>query len=545
MRNNISTFWKIISFDRLILLQALTLVVMQVCAAIAEIFLVLLIAATFSSNHQSLINVAENELPFYLVFLITMMLVSKFFMIKLTGKISFGAVGLLSPYIFRKFLNIQTFNVEYSPEEKFTFLSNKIELVVHHLLLPMINIILAAILLIMFLGYIALKDPWLLIGVIFIVILGYVFPSLVLRKKIKLNARDINYGLSKNIALIRAGIFQVKEVTNWGLKDFFFNEQKNAVLKTYASKANSYEISMHPRTIIESVIYSVFVLAFILFLNTEKSAQIDITSLATSMFLILKTLPYMQQIYYAFVHIRTGAEIVNEFDAVLSAEFIPHKKTGIEKIKSVSIELCGVSKSVEDHYLFRNISFRIDDNAKVAILGPSGSGKSTLLEIIMGYVEPTDGYVLFNGCDILNNDFSEHIAYVPQAPFLFDDTVIENITFSKHRNEVIDYESLERAIDLAGLSTLTRVHDDFLMRRTGENGQNLSGGQAQRVALARALYSERKILILDEFTSALDTRTALEIVENLLKQNIVIIAVTHDIAIAKQFKERLDVTCWK
>lgn len=545
MKNNIAIFWKIISFDRVILFHAVTLVVMQVIAAVSEIFLVTLVVSSFSQENQNFFHVSETELPVYLVLTLLSMLFSKFLMIKLTANVSFGAIGMLSPFIFRKLLNVPMLNTKNSLEEKFTFLSSKIELVVHHLLLPMIHIILSAILLVMFLGYIASKEPQLLIAVIIIITLGYIFPSVVLRNKIRSNARAINAGLSKNISLIRAGIFQVKEVTTWGLRDYFTREQQATVTRTYASKGNSYEISMHPRTIIEVVIYSAFILAFIFYVEMGNNASIDIASLTTSMFLILKALPYMQQVYYSITHIRTGAEIVKEFDNYFNHEFVDKKKLDIETTAPLSIELCGISKTLDGQNLFRDIRYRITDNSKVAILGPSGSGKSTLLEIIMGFMKPTDGYVLFKGINNRDFDFSELIAYVPQEPFLFDDTVIENITFSRYRNEATDDELLDEAISLAGLSTLLEENPDFLLRRTGENGQNLSGGQAQRVALARALYSQRKILILDEFTSALDTSTAVEVVGNLMRLNIIIIAVTHDTLVAEQFQDRIDITCWK
>lgn len=194
---------------------------------------------------------------------------------------------------------------------------------------------------------------------------------------------------------------------------------------------------------------------------------------------------------------------------------------------SQNITLKDLSFSYGEKQVLNNLNLSFCTGKKYALIGESGSGKSTVLKIILGMLTDYTGSVLFDGADALGYDTSsyhEHIAYIGQDVFLFNDTVRENITLGhSFSDEEIRLAVRDSALehDLQGMSA-------GLNTSVGEGGCNLSGGQKQRIAIARALIHKRKILLVDEGTSALDKANA-DIVEDGLLKNpeLTLILVSH------------------
>ncbi|MDH3891058.1 MAG: ABC transporter ATP-binding protein/permease [candidate division Zixibacteria bacterium] len=154
-----------------------------------------------------------------------------------------------------------------------------------------------------------------------------------------------------------------------------------------------------------------------------------------------------------------------------------------------------------------DISLEIEAGQTVAVVGRVGSGKSWLINMIPRLVEPTGGVVKLDGNDLKMfrlEDLRSNIGYVPQEPTLFSDTVKNNILFGR---ESVSDAVLEWAIDVAQLKDEIATFPKGIETAIGTRGMSISGGQKQRLALARALVAKPKILILDDCTSALDSRT--------------------------------------
>ena len=156
----------------------------------------------------------------------------------------------------------------------------------------------------------------------------------------------------------------------------------------------------------------------------------------------------------------------------------------------------------DDFYVLRDLNLEIKENQTVAFVGHTGSGKSTIMNLIVKFYSATKGNVLINGRNI--NDYSkeylrEKTAIVLQDSFLFEGTLLENITTSN--NEKIAKEAL------------SRVGGDFILEnrsldsRVEVGGNNFSTGEKQLICLARALAKDPKILILDESTANIDSET--------------------------------------
>ena len=187
-----------------------------------------------------------------------------------------------------------------------------------------------------------------------------------------------------------------------------------------------------------------------------------------------------------------------------------------------------VNFSYENKIIFENISFRVNKGEIVGIYGESGIGKSTLLKLILGIIKKDNGEIYFDLNEEkqpVNNDTRNMFAYVPQGKFILSGTIKENITFV---NPKATEEEIHEALRVSDCENFIKELPEGLETQIGERGGNLSEGQLQRIALARAVVSGAPILILDEITSSLDSKTEQEVLNNIKKlKNRTCIIVTH------------------
>ena len=189
----------------------------------------------------------------------------------------------------------------------------------------------------------------------------------------------------------------------------------------------------------------------------------------------------------------------------------------------------------QDTFVLQNISVEIKKSEFIAIVGPSGSGKSTLLDIFMGLITPTSGQVSVDGECLTKldlNAYKAQIGFVPQESMLFDGTIKDNLNL----NQVHDQSTIDEALKIAQVYDFIDTLPGGLETEIGEAGSNLSGGQRQRLSIARALIRKPEILILDEATSSLDSRSEL-LFQNAIEtisSNYTLIVVAHRLSTIKK-----------
>ncbi|MFT8520852.1 thiol reductant ABC exporter subunit CydD [Gluconobacter oxydans] len=189
--------------------------------------------------------------------------------------------------------------------------------------------------------------------------------------------------------------------------------------------------------------------------------------------------------------------------------------------------------------VIHDVSFTLPAGATLILEGASGAGKSTLLELLLGFVSPSQGRILFDGQDMQSlspRQISSRISWIGQKPVLFAGTIRENILFARPDASA---EDLDRAVSAAAVDQYLSSLPDGLETRIGEGGFGLSGGQAQRIAIARAYLKDAPLLLLDEPTSHLDPKTEAEILVSLkdLAKGRTVILCSHS-AQARQFQGR-------
>lgn len=186
-----------------------------------------------------------------------------------------------------------------------------------------------------------------------------------------------------------------------------------------------------------------------------------------------------------------------------------------------------LSFSYGDNRVLSNFIYRFEKGKKYIIFGESGSGKSTFLKVLMGYEEDYDGEVLIDDTELKEIDiekFWDKIAFIDQNVFVMSGNLKDNITLF---NEDISDESVEKAVEISGLTELVKSFEQGIYEPVKEGGSNLSGGEKQRISIARAIVMDKEILIMDEALSALDNIKALEVEKKLLESDRTIFSISH------------------
>lgn len=223
------------------------------------------------------------------------------------------------------------------------------------------------------------------------------------------------------------------------------------------------------------------------------------------------------------------SEVLHEdVDVLDDGRKIEHTEGSSVEFQDVSFKYVNsVSNILED------VSFKVDKNETLVIMGATGSGKSSLVNLIPRLYDATKGNIYVDGKNVKDwnvNELRDLIGYVPQSAVLFTGTIFENMLWGdEYASEGDVYDSTRKA----------QVHENIIRfdhqynTQVGQRGVQLSGGQKQRLSIARALVKRPSILILDDSTSALDATTENSLWEEMDNLNVTRIIITQKISTAK------------
>lgn len=202
------------------------------------------------------------------------------------------------------------------------------------------------------------------------------------------------------------------------------------------------------------------------------------------------------------------------------------------------ISIKKISKKYNNKYVFRNISFDINDNEKLLIIGPSGCGKTTLIRCLNGLNKVNSGNIFLNGVKISNIDdvtLKSKVGMVFQNYNLFPHlTVRENVSLAPRLLKM----GSDREIDDLVKRLLSEVN---IINKIDSYPSKLSGGEKQRVAIARTLATKPEVILFDEPTSALDPATINDFISllNELSKTTTIVVVSHEMDLIKSFADKV------
>lgn len=271
-------------------------------------------------------------------------------------------------------------------------------------------------------------------------------------------------------------------------------------------------------------------LTCILYLNGQISPLYAIAFLISSFFVFEE----MQLMSMGVFLCKMINNQLNRLDKVSSIPSIDKSEVQLSP-KSFNLQFDGVNFSYSDTQVLQNISVKIPENTRTAIVGPSGSGKTTFCNLIARFWDVNSGKITLDGYDIRNCSYEsliKHISIVFQDVYLFNDTIENNIKFGR---------PLATDTEIRNAAQKAQAHEFISKLPLGyktvlsEGGTTLSGGEKQRISIARAILKDAPIIILDEATSSIDPENEVALLKAIeaLSKNKTLITIAHKLTTVK------------
>lgn len=332
------------------------------------------------------------------------------------------------------------------------------------------------------------------------------------------------------VQLVQQTFKGLPELTLYNLRKWASRKFESFTSVSKDAVSEALFISLLPRFVFEVAVYFSLGVAFLIYMLNDVPQRVIISELAVFAAAAIRLLPSVSKVVTHLQSLKHAKPAVSAVTKVLLMKRIDQFssiKSLDKKIEFNNILLRDASFTYVDHYVFGPLNLDIFKGDSLAIVGASGSGKSTLINLILGLLQPTLGKIILNQVSLkdIETAWWSCIGYVPQEPFIFDDSAIANVMLGDESNENKDIERANELLSCIGLSEEIKNLSSFV----GEGGSRLSGGQRQRLAIARALYKQPQVLVLDEATSAMDVTTQIKVLNlvSMYMEGKTILMVTH------------------
>lgn len=541
MRSIASTFFRLINITKGWRNFFILYVAFACVLAISELALVAVVSDFLSLTFNGVSKFPDLYTTYFgggglIILLAIMVALIRVVVTYASGRISFSLGREVLQQVFSRILNRPFGDSSDTKESQLAFLTSKVDLVVHGLILPCLNICSGLVISLFFIVFLMRTSVELSLFAITILFLGYMLPTFFSNARLLRSSEILSHQLTVLVNNMKTAIFADRDIRLWRMQAFFNESVSDSTSDIAKVRESAYLWSLTPKILIEGFIYISIGALFIL--STEKlesSVYVYITFGLAS----LKLLPVLQQVYYGWTHLKVGREVTKELDYFLSGPvFFDLPSNSDNKFSSLTMNDISFGYD-ETHRVLDSFYLKISANEKIAIYGPSGSGKSTILDLISGLIKPNSGFISINDCALEEGLLNPYVAYISQSPFIFNRSISDNVTLCFHSGDRVDDVRLAQALSASGVDDFmisNNIGSDYIV---GENGSYLSGGQTQRLAIARALYSGKEILLLDEITSALDRDTSQQIVDSLLNCSATIVVITHDKSVYSRFPKTI------
>jgi ATP-binding cassette subfamily B protein len=353
---------------------------------------------------------------------------------------------------------------------------------------------------------------------------GFIYAAIVgiTRHRIARNSRIIAVQQVKLTKITQEGLGGIRDVLLDGTQSLYSKMYRDAFMPLQLANVSNHLVGTSPRFGVEAL--GMVVIATLAYILTAGIGWGEPTTQAIPVLGALalgaqRLLPLLQQIYNSFLTIKgnqvSTQDALDLLNQPMPAYVYDQDPVTIQFHSDIILKNVGFRYTTQDRWVMRHLNLRIPKGSRVGFVGVTGSGKSTLLDIIMGLLAPTEGSVLIDKMPLsakLVRAWQVHISHVPQAVYLSDASIAENIAFGIPL-DAIDMLRVRHAAEQAQISKTIESWSKGYETLVGERGVRLSGGQRQRIGIARALYKRANVLIFDEATSALDGETESAVIE--------------------------------
>ncbi len=313
--------------------------------------------------------------------------------------------------------------------------------------------------------------------------------------------------------VVQENLNAIRVVKSYAREDYEKGKFKKVNDDVYNHFVKAEKIVAFNSPIMQITIYTCILLISFLGCKTILAGSMQtgqLSSMITYAWQILMSLNMLSMVFVMIIISRSSAERIIE---VLEEEpALKNKKKNVKNVKDGSIEFKDVffrysDEEDKENYALENINLKIKSGETIGIIGGTGSSKSTLVQLIPRLYDVTSGSIKVGGVDVRDYNMKSlrnEVAMVLQKNVLFSGTIADNLRWGKLD---ANQDEIEEVSKLAQAHPFINEFKDKYETMLDQGGTNVSGGQKQRICIARALLKKPKILILDDSTSAVDTKT--------------------------------------
>lgn len=336
---------------------------------------------------------------------------------------------------------------------------------------------------------------------------------------------DVNRIVRENVSGIRTVKAYVREDFEIKKLDVVNKENMDITKNTFKiSQLNvfSFQLTMYCVTVLILGIGSVLVHNNELLVGNLSALLSYVLQIINSLMMLSNVFLLINRSFQSSKRIKEVLDIKNDF----------YSNNLIKKIEFKKIEFKNVffKYNKNSDYVLEDINLTINKNETIGIIGSTGAGKTTLISLLLKLYDLNSGDILIDDISIKNYDekiLRDNISIVLQNNILFTGTIYDNMLWGNKNAKI---EDVNEALTKACINDFVNELKEGVYYNLGQKGVNVSGGERQRLCIARALLKKPKVLILDDSTSACDTKTEIKILDNIQKEKLTCIIIAQRIS---------------
>ncbi|MBE5771852.1 MAG: ABC transporter ATP-binding protein [Clostridiales bacterium] len=386
---------------------------------------------------------------------------------------------------------------------------------------------------------------WLSLPVtIFVIICGGVF-ILAFKKMFRISKEYGDELIKINRSMYSELINQLRSVKE--VRTYNVQKEHAALFENISDSFRQAKMKFTRLRAVPQVIYScaaAFMIG-IIFVVSVLIFKMDTARLMVLVYVFMRLWPVFSGVYGRIQSILTSVpayeKLKEAMDNLSKEEAEPENAPRLSFEKQIEFRDVSFAYQGSEEAVLRHVSFTLDKGSITALVGRSGAGKTTIADLLLGFLQPTEGEILIDGV-ALNYEtlpgWRHGLGYIPQEPLILNASVRENLQrFHPHATEEEMIEALKKSQAWGFVSNLKEGLDTTL----GDQGVRLSGGERQRIVLARVLLGNPRLIIMDEATSAMDyeSETAVRQAIRELDKQITVVVIAHRLATVRTAQNAL------